>query len=181
MQSLTFNVAQLLKQAVGATRTYELVEDLAGLTDEVRFTAPLRGEVKFTRTIDGVLVTGNLTTETKLVCRRFAIEFSQPIKLALEEEFRSAYDVNTGLKLPPREDDEEATMISEQHMLDLSEVLRQDLILAVPPFPVCREDCKGLCPHCGKDLNEGTCDCSEEESDPRWAALQELLNKDSVA
>lgn len=181
MQSLTFNVAQLLKQAVGATRAYRLLEDLAGLTDEIRFTAPLRGEVKFIRTIDGVLVMGNLTTETELACRRCAVEFRQPIALELEEEFRSSYDINTGLKLPAREDDDEATMISEQHMLDLSEVLRQDLILAVPPFPVCREDCKGLCPHCGKDLNEGLCDCSEEESDPRWAALQALLNKDSAA
>jgi uncharacterized protein len=178
MKSLEFNVAQLLKQPVGTTRVYELDENLAALTDEVKFTEPLRGAVRFIRTIDGVLVMGKLTTWTKLVCRRCAVEFAQPITVELEEEFRSSYDINTGLKLPPREDDEEATMISEQHVLDLSEVLRQDLLLAVPPFPVCREECKGLCPHCGKDLNEGSCDCTEEESDPRWAALQELLNKE---
>lgn len=178
MQSLKFNVAQLLKQPIGAMRVHQLDEDLAELTDEIAFTAPLRGEVKFTRTIDGVLVTGALTTVAKLACRRCAIEFAQLIRLELEEEFRAAYDINTGLRLPAREDDEPATMIGEQHMLDLSEALRQDLLLAVPSFPLCRKDCKGLCSHCGKDLNEGPCDCAEEQSDPRWAALQELLNKD---
>jgi uncharacterized protein len=44
--------------------------------------------------------------------------------------------------------------------------------LSLPSSPVCRPDCKGLCPHCGQDLNEGSCDCHTEAVDPRWAALK---------
>ncbi len=179
MQSFEFNVAQLLKQPTGAMRSYEIDEDIAELTDEVEFKSPLQGEVRFTRTTDGVLVTGHLATTASVTCRRCSVVFVTPVDLDLEEEFRAAYDVYTGVKLPAREDDEEATMINEKHVLDLSEVMRQDLLLALPPFPLCREDCAGLCPHCGKDLNEGPCDCVKEDFDPRWAALRELLDRTS--
>ncbi len=175
MQSLRFNVAQLLKQATGASRSYVLDEDIRQLTDEMSF-APLHGDIRFTRTEDGVLVTGHLQTAVDLPCRRCAATFTETITFELEEEFHAAFDVYTGLRLPPRETDEVETMIDEQHMLDLSEVIRQNVLLAVPPFPLCRPECKGLCPHCGKDLNTGPCDCQEEETDTRWSALQALLD-----
>ncbi|HEX9582565.1 MAG TPA: DUF177 domain-containing protein [Gemmatimonadales bacterium] len=57
--------------------------------------------------------------------------------------------------------------------LDLSEPIREELILAVPEFVVCRDDCRGLCARCGKDLNVGPCSCAPEP-DGRWAALEAL-------
>jgi len=57
--------------------------------------------------------------------------------------------------------------------LDLGEMVREELILAAPSFVVCREDCRGLCPRCGKDLNAGPCEC-RPETDPRWAELEVL-------
>jgi uncharacterized protein len=57
--------------------------------------------------------------------------------------------------------------------LELGEMVREELILAVPPYVLCREDCRGLCPQCGNDLNEGPCSCSPEP-DPRWAKLEAL-------
>jgi uncharacterized protein len=56
--------------------------------------------------------------------------------------------------------------------LDLGDVLREQLVLALPYKVVCREDCKGLCPHCGKDLNAGPCDCKPQTAEPRWDALK---------
>jgi len=53
-------------------------------------------------------------------------------------------------------------------------VLIEQLQLAVPMKPLCRDDCKGLCPHCGADRNDGDCDCKDEWVDPRWAALEKL-------
>lgn len=175
MQALQFNVAQLLKEPSGATRHYQIDDDITELGTE--FVSSLKGAVKFTRTADGVLVTGHLSTSAVLTCRRCLEDFISPVEIDLEEEFRAGYDVFTGIKLPAREDDEAETMIDEHHTLDLSEVLRQDLLLALTPFPLCREDCAGLCPHCGKNLNEGPCDCAADSLDPRWAALQELLFK----
>ena len=60
----------------------------------------------------------------------------------------------------------------------LEDLLREQVLLAVPLKVICREDCKGLCPHCGKNLNEeGACSCADELEDPRWAALKEIRSK----
>jgi uncharacterized protein len=67
-------------------------------------------------------------------------------------------------------------MIDEHHLLDLSEAIRQNALLAVPMKPLCREDCSGLCQQCGKDLNKGQCDCNKSEIDPRWAKLADLAS-----
>jgi len=58
---------------------------------------------------------------------------------------------------------------------DLTDELRQIIILALPTYPVCRADCRGVCPTCGKNLNEGPCTCVHEERDGRWGALDALL------
>jgi uncharacterized protein len=57
--------------------------------------------------------------------------------------------------------------------LDVAGPVREELILAVPDYVLCRDDCRGLCVQCGKDLNEGACEC-RPEPDPRWAALEVL-------
>ena len=61
--------------------------------------------------------------------------------------------------------------------IDISKDVRDYLILSVPMKRLCKEDCKGLCYKCGKDLNEGKCDCTELEVDDRWKPLLELKNK----
>ena len=61
--------------------------------------------------------------------------------------------------------------------LDLSEAVREEMILAVNPYVVCDPECRGLCPKCGANLNEGPCDCTDDEIDPRWAALQDLKSE----
>jgi uncharacterized protein len=72
------------------------------------------------------------------------------------------------------EDDPAAYPIPEgTNVLDLREPIREELVLNVPPFPLCREDCAGLCDKCGADLNSGSCDCRPDR-DPRWAALEGL-------
>jgi uncharacterized protein len=61
--------------------------------------------------------------------------------------------------------------------IELDDVLREQVLLAVPLKSLCREDCRGLCPHCGKNLNQEKCSCSEEVEDPRWEALKEIRKK----
>ncbi|HVX38935.1 MAG TPA: DUF177 domain-containing protein [Gemmatimonadaceae bacterium] len=58
--------------------------------------------------------------------------------------------------------------------LDLRPAIREQWLLAAPTFALCREDCQGLCPRCGADLNAGPHDCSQHEADPRWDALRKL-------
>lgn len=181
MKALEFNVSQLLKSPRGTSREYELDDNIVALTDEVELMAPITGTLTFIRTNDGILVTGILETVTKLFCSRCAKSFLTKVVVELEELFRTPFDINTGLKVPEEdlEEVDEANMIDERHMLDLSEVLRQQLLVSLPPYPVCRPECAGLCSHCGQDLNEGACNCVTEEINPQWAQLQTLLDEES--
>lgn len=61
--------------------------------------------------------------------------------------------------------------------VELEDVLREQILLAVPLRALCSEECKGLCPHCGKNLNEGPCSCAEPVEDPRWAALKDIRKR----
>lgn len=72
-------------------------------------------------------------------------------------------------------DDPDVYQLDPQALdLDLGPAIREQWLLSAPSFALCREDCKGLCPRCGEDLNAGPHDCSQEEADPRWAALRKL-------
>ena len=80
--------------------------------------------------------------------------------------------------MPLTADDEAATRIDAHHEIDLTEVVRQNILLAIPPSPICRSKCAGLCPTCGKNWNEGLCDCRRDEIDPRLEKLKQLLDEE---
>lgn len=174
---MQFNVSQLLKESSGQSRRYTLHEDIHALDPDIVPLTTLDGTIQMIRTGDGILVTGKLNTTVELNCSRCIEPFSMPLQFTLEEEFHPTIDIVTGASLPITPDDEEATRIDEHHMLDLSEVVRQDILLAIPPNPICRSRCAGLCPKCGKNWNEGPCDCKDDDIDPRLQALKQLLDK----
>jgi uncharacterized protein len=91
-----------------------------------------------------------------------------------EEEFLPTVDVTSGMPLPQGED-AGAFTIDERHTLDLAEPARQYALMAVPMKPLCKAACAGLCQKCGKNLNQGICQCPTREIDPRWAELKKLL------
>ena len=79
-------------------------------------------------------------------------------------------------ELSNTDDEEFDYVVCADGMLDLEELARDDLKLELPTKVLCREDCKGLCPKCGKDLNLGSCDCKTKDIDPRWQALSDLFS-----
>jgi len=171
--SFQFNVAQLLKQPSGARRIYDIDNaDVPPLDDAVSVVGPFRGHVRFTRVGNGLLVTGALETTVELECTRCLSTFLARPRFEIEEEFRPTLDVVSGARLEQEPDQDPANLIDEHHILDLAEIVRQDLLLSLPPSPVCRPDCRGLCPQCGQDLNEASCDCHADITDPRWAVLK---------
>lgn len=161
---MRINVAQLLKEAVGEVRHYEIAETDADM--------PLEGEARLLRTDRGILVTGRLKTRVRETCSRCLEQFDCPLALEMEEEVFPTRDATTGavLPVPP----EAAFTIDENHELNLGEAVRQYVLLTVPMKPICREDCAGLCPRCGANLNNGPCGCPEEGLDPRWGKLRGL-------
>ena len=201
IDNLTFNVAQLLKEPIGATRNGQVVAGLFGLLPELEQTAPaahreqdtpvspkldatmreqagepvLTGPVRLMHTQGGVLVQGRLYALATLSCSRCLELVSVPLDVELEEIFTPTIDILTGRPVKSEEEDR-ALWIDDRHLLDLGEVLRQDVLVALPMHVVCREECRGLCPVCGQNLNQGSCGCTPEP-DARWAALLDLLKE----
>ena len=81
------------------------------------------------------------------------------------------YDKNIAREKTLQNEDNDDYVILDDGMLDIDETLIEQILLEFPTKLLCREDCKGLCPKCGKDLNEGDCSCPKKEIDPRFAAL----------
>ena len=168
-RTMKFNVAQQLKEGVGSVRHYEIdVTDGEGCL--------VRGKVQFLRTNRSILVSGTLDITARGECSRCLEPFEYPLKMNIEEEYFLSRDPISGLPLPPPTEPG-AFLIDENHILDLGEAVRQYKIMALPMKPVCREDCAGLCPHCGRNLNYETCDCPPAPPDARWAPLQALRTK----
>lgn len=173
---MIYNVAQLLKSQTGTVQRVELDdEDRLELKDEeATLAGPVSGSVRLHRTNQGIFVDGNVHVPVQMECSRCLKPVIQELDFPLREQYYPTIDVNTGAPLPPP-DDELAFPIDRNHLLDLREAIRQDLVLALPMTVLCKEDCAGLCSQCGKDLNEGLCDCQPETTDARFASLRELL------
>jgi uncharacterized protein len=171
---MRFNVAQLIRGPIGQKREYHLEEDITDLDPDLTPVAPLTGVIQFTRTSQGILVTGRAETTLEFTCDRCLEPYRQDVAVELEEEFYPTVDPGeTPLdEVSDIDREDEALRIDEHHTLDLWEVVRQNLMLAVPVHPVCRPDCAGLCPRCGENRNEGLCQCPPDTVDPRWASLQ---------
>ncbi len=173
---MDYNLAQLLKQAIGAGREYDLQVSLTGLDPSLEATEPLVGRVKLTRTKDGVLLGLKASTRLTVSCSRCLDPVSVPVTLDFEEQFLQTVDIITGAPLDSSHDDP-ALLIDGHHDLHLADLVREYLLLAVPMHALCRDDCRGLCPRCGHNLNRGSCSCPVEGDDDRWAALKALLPK----
>jgi uncharacterized protein len=169
---MQINVSQLLQEPVGSTREYGIDEEADVIGDGRKY--PVHGECRLLRLQRNILTKCVLNTVVELNCGRCLGQFRHPLKIKFEEEFVPTVDVSSGAPLPEPEEPTAFT-IDEQHILDLTEAVRQYTVLALPMKALCDEDCAGLCPDCGKDLNRGPCDCPPKEIDARWSELTKLL------
>jgi uncharacterized protein len=167
---MKINVAQQIKESVGSVRNVIIDEtDSAGL--------PVRGKVQLLRTNRSILVSGKLNTTVRDICSRCLDEFDYPLTLDIEEEYFLTRDpVSDTTLTPPPESG--AFTIEENNILNLSEAVRQYMLLAQPMKPICREDCAGLCPQCGCNLNYETCHCTPISHESPLAPLKGLLSGD---
>ncbi len=121
------------------------------------------------RNTAGVLVmTGTVRTTIHGVCDRCAGDFDRLVEIPM--------NVVLVTELSNEEDEDEWVFPLEGDNADLEDIVRTVVVLNLDSKLLCREDCKGICPRCGKNLNGGPCDC-RKEPDPRFAALKQLLNK----
>jgi len=184
-----------LKSEVGRRERFDLRQEFKSIDlpgGQVRFRGPARLEVTLTNTGGGIWAQGSLHADLDLECSRCLRRFAFPVKLPFDEEFRegagpgrraAAAGVAAAADAPGADEDapltqrEDDVILYRDDAIDLAAPAIEALILAVPMKPVCDSACRGLCPRCGQDLNEGECDCETETSDPRLAALSELARR----
>jgi uncharacterized protein len=171
------NVAQLLRAPVGTTRSYRLYEDEPELAEELGLTSPIVGTLKLTRTSHGILAEARYSVEIEQECGRCLEPARSTIRSELQEEFLPSLNVTTGLPETIEADPEEPR-VNANHELDLTESIRQDIVVQQPLQPLCRPDCPGLCPSCGRELQNGACGCDDgpaTSNNEQLSRLGELL------
>jgi DUF177 domain-containing protein len=144
--------------------TVEAPADLGIAVIGVPQGSPIALDLRLESAVEGVLVTGTAVVQLCGECVRCLVGISGELEVDVQELFTYPGSEAT---------DEEASRL-EGELIDLEPVLRDQVVLDLPFQPVCTEDCRGLCPQCGADLNEDPEHDHEQDVDPRWAALREF-------
>lgn len=160
---LTLNVGFIVHQTVGYTRDFPIEAPSVQLPPDMNL-SEVEGIIRVTRTAQGLLVQVNMKASTSAECVRCLVDFKQP----LEADFTDLY------AFTPNQATETGLLMPENGKIDLVPMLREEMILAIPISPLCKPGCKGLCPVCGENLNETTCNHEDENIDPRLSALRSL-------
>jgi uncharacterized protein len=126
--------------------------------------------------IKDIRLAGELDTALELPCARCLEPVVEEVKRKFDLLYRPL-GVDAGREELSVTGAEAEISYYQGEGLLLEDALREQVLLALPLKVICREDCKGLCPHCGTNLNSGQCSCTEPIDDPRWSALKEIRSK----
>jgi uncharacterized protein len=161
-----------------AKRYHYVIDQPPIVDDTVVCTERIRGKLDFTNTGRLIIAQGDFSTAIQLECSRCLATFSIPVSSVIDEQFEipppegfAEEEKDEDLEVEP-----EAESLFVENILDLTELIRQNVVLEAPIRPLCREACKGLCATCGQNRNEVRCDCDQAESSP-LAKLAELLKQ----
>lgn len=154
-------------QTPDAKKTFRSRVDLSELEFYGRkpISRPVEAEGSVTNHAGALVLEGTARSLLDLVCDRCGKAFSREKVVPLDSLVAETLE---------DEENDEILLLDSDGSLDLDEAVTEAFVLAMEPKILCSEDCKGLCPRCGADLNLGPCGCGPE-ADPRWAALAQLL------
>jgi uncharacterized protein len=159
---LKLNVGFLL--GAGPAHIHDTAFDVPAIrvSDDVDL-AYIRGSLRLSRTKEGLLVQGTLHLGVLDECYRCLDSMQRDVEITLEELYN----------YPVPKDSEFS--LSDDGILDLSPLIRAEILIEDSHGALCRPDCKGLCPECGTNWNDATCSCADQQIDPRMARLRQLL------
>ena len=148
-------------------------DELNPIDERVSLTTPAAVNGKVRLSSGQVFVNGHIETSARVECDRCLKPVESLVKTDFELEYitGSAYESTGVAELTEAE---MTVSVFDGESLDVDEIVKEQILLAVPTRMLCREDCKGICPQCGIDRNTGECKCVTNEIDPRWAALKDL-------
>jgi uncharacterized protein len=155
----------MLHQTVGYTLPFEFDYPSVQVSDDLDV-SDLHGELRLTRTAQGLYASGPMEGTTRAECVRCLTSFDQRLAITFDDLF--VYPSSKGT--------EPLLVIPETGLLDLTPLTREYMLLDFPLRPLCRPDCRGLCPECGVNRNETACEHDAPTTDPRLAGLRALLD-----
>ena len=140
------------------------IQDVNDFPDVVKFLSPVSFTGKVEKTDDFYTVTGKIHTDVCMNC----VLCLEPVDISIDCDFFQKY-ANVDTK-------EDETEFFQGDCIDIFKALKDTIICEIPMKVLCREDCKGLCLKCGKNLNEGECGCDRASLDPRMSAIRDIFN-----
>ena len=168
---------KFLKRGLDLKWTEERASLLAYLEDlskiDFDFETPLQSEVKIRKAGQSVLITGKVETTLRFQCVRCLKEFSYPLSSTFELTLHPSKEAPSEEETELGSEEMESSFF-EGGEIHLSEIACEQIFLEIPYQPLCQEECKGLCPVCGKDLNLSSCECVKEEFASGFSALKKL-------
>jgi uncharacterized protein len=168
---LSLNLTNIRAQHERFERVYR--PDGVPADDAFRVVAPVELAFDIFKDNAQFRLVGSVSTTLELPCSRCLEPFALPVASSFDLRYQP-HTENTGEGEREVEEDDLTTAFYENDTIDLGHLMREQFFLALPMKPLCREDCQGLCPDCGTNLNRGTCSCQRAWEDPRFAALKEL-------
>lgn len=166
--------AGALQEEKGRKVSFQLSEPMEALEyrgQTVEFASPVKLEVEAQNTGASIWVEAELTAHLKMHCSRCLEPFQQELTVDYQEEYFRSDEIDEA----PEDTENVRVELYEDDAIDLTEGVRQNLLLSVPLQPLCQPDCRGICPECGINLNQDSCDCDTHVPDPRLAGLADLL------
>jgi len=146
---------------------------LATGDEAFRVAAPVTLAFDIYKDKDQFRLIGSVQTTLELPCSRCLETFTLPVDSSFDLRYQP-HARNTGEGEREIEEDDLTTAFYENDTIDLGQLMREQFYLALPMKPLCRDDCRGLCPTCGTNWNKGACQCTNTWDDPRLAALKSL-------
>ena len=148
-------------------------DDLNPVDERVSLVEPATVSGKVRLAGNEVFVNGHVEARAQVECDRCLQPVQTPVNsdFALEYITGSEYESSGVAELT---ETEMSVSVFDGKAIDVDEIVKEQILLAVPTRMLCREDCKGICPECGADRNTGDCNCTTDDIDPRWAALKNL-------
>jgi uncharacterized protein len=143
--------------------------------DEVSAPSPVKGALQVNKSDGEIIVRGKVTTELDLQCSRCLREFRKPLDIPVNVVYHPIEEIAE--ERHELKDDEMDMGFYGGEEIDLQELVREQVLLNMQMKPLCNDNCKGLCPNCGADLNAGLCGCNIRKIDPRLEVLKKLLNE----
>jgi uncharacterized protein len=149
----------------------------AGFLDErVTLVEPavVNGTVRLAGT--EVFVHGHVRTRAAVECDRCLKQIELPVDADFELEYVTGQTYESTAATAELTENDLSVSVFDGETIDVDEIVKEQILLAVPTRALCRPDCKGICPECGIDKNTGDCNCETKDVDPRWAALKNLTS-----